>query len=37
MSNVLQDIFSDYYEQILYEIHPRHSVMEKHRQNGLLW
>ena len=28
MSNVLQDIFSDYYEQILYEIHPRHSVME---------
>ena len=28
MSNVLQDIFSDFYEQILYEIHPRHSVME---------
>ena len=28
MSNVLQDIFSDYYEQILYEIHPRRSVIE---------
>ena len=28
MSNVLQDIFSDYYEQILYELHPRHSVIE---------
>ena len=28
MSNVLQDIFYNYYEQILYKIHPRHSVME---------
>ena len=28
MSNVLQDIFSDYYEHILYELHPRRSVIE---------
>lgn len=26
--NVLQSIFSDYYEQIIYELHPRSAVME---------
>jgi hypothetical protein len=28
MSNILQDIFKDYYEQIIYTLHPRHSVIE---------
>ena len=26
--SILQDIFSDYYEQMIYELHPRTSVVE---------
>ncbi|WP_031391920.1 transposase zinc-binding domain-containing protein [Kineothrix alysoides] len=26
--NILQIIFTDYYEHIIYELHPRHSVVE---------
>lgn len=46
MSNVLQDIFSDYYEHILYELHPRRSVIENidrmiscgdHSQGGAMY
>ena len=28
MSNILQDIFNDYYEEMIYTLHPRHSVIE---------
>lgn len=28
MSNVLQDIFRDYYEEMIYTLHPRNSVIE---------
>ena len=28
MSNVLQDIFKDYYEEMIYTLHPRNSVIE---------
>ena len=28
MSNVLQDIFKDHYEEMLYILHPRKSVIE---------
>ena len=28
MSNILQNIFKDYYEQIIYTLHPRKSVIE---------
>ena len=26
--NILQSIFTDYYEHIIYELHPRHAVIE---------
>jgi uncharacterized protein (DUF983 family) len=28
MSSILQDIFSDYYEEIVYTLHPRQTVIE---------
>lgn len=28
MSNILQNIFIDYYEHILYELHPRQTEIE---------
>ena len=28
MSNILQDIFKDYYEEMIYTLHPRKSVIE---------
>ena len=28
MSNILQNIFQDYYEEMIYTLHPRQSVIE---------
>ena len=28
MSNILQDVFKDYYEEMIYTLHPRRSVIE---------
>jgi len=37
LMSVLQDIFRDHYEEMIYTLHPRQSVIENVDKNDQLW